>query len=239
MRQASHPARSATAFPSKEDSKTMSTQKGIGFGRFFFGFASVAAIAGATGCASSGGLGGHDVLSFATAETTAGAQEGRVAATAGVRAGAARVVDAHVNPRVPVRLAVEGDEVSVRFAHPRTGDAVAHLDRGSLAAVGPESQLPAERSAAPSTEAVRIALRDGRFIVCWKNGDFERGYRVMAQAWTGGGEPIGAPVPISPQDADVLGAPQVISVDGSHAVAAFAVMADDRAEILAVSLQVL
>jgi hypothetical protein len=115
---------------------------------------------------------------------------------------------------------------------------VAHLDRTSLAPIGPELPLSAERPAAPSTEAARVVLRDGRSIVCWKSGDFERGYRVMAAAWTGGGEPIGAPVPISPADSDVVGAPQIVSVDGDHAVAAFAVFTDDHAEVLAVSLQV-
>ena len=115
---------------------------------------------------------------------------------------------------------------------------MAHLDRTSLAPVGPELPLPAEPLAAPSTEAARVVLSDGRSIVCWRSGDFERGYRVMARAWTGGGEPIGAAVPISPADSDVFGAPQIVSVDGDHAVAAFAVVGDDRAEVLAVSLQV-
>jgi len=164
--------------------------------------------------------------------------EGDVFTTAGVRAGEVRVVDSHVNPMVPVRLSVEGDEVAVRFAHSRNGGAVAHLDRTSLAPIGPELPLSAERPAAPSTEAARVVLRDGRSIVCWKSGDFERGYRVMAQAWTGGGQPIGAPVAISPADSDVFGAPQIVTVDGDHAIAAFAVVADDHAEVRAVSLQV-
>jgi hypothetical protein len=217
----------------------MSTQKGIGFGRFFFGFAAVTAIFGATGCASSGGFGAHEALDFAVARGVRGTQEGDAAPLSGVRAGAARVVDAHVNPMVPVRLTVEGDEVAVRFAHSRTGGAVAHLDRTSLAPVGVESQVPAERPAPPSTEAARVAFSDGRFIVCWKSGDFERGYRMMAQAWTAGGEPIGAAVPISPADSDVFGAPQVVSLEGARAVAAFAVVAEDRAELMAVSLELL
>jgi len=115
---------------------------------------------------------------------------------------------------------------------------VAHLDRTSLAPVGDESPVAAERPA-PSTERVRVVLTDGRFIVCWKAGDVERGYRVMAQGWTGQGEPMGAPVTISPADSDIFGAPQVVAVDGHHAVAAFAAMTGDRAEVLAVSLQVL
>jgi hypothetical protein len=217
----------------------MSTEKGIEFGRFFFGFAAVAAMAGATGCASSGGFGGHETLAFAIAREAPGMQEGERSAAAGVRAGAARVVDSHVNPMVPVRLAVEGDEVAIRFAHSRTGSVVAHLDRTSLAPVGPESPLPADRPAAPSTEAVRVVLNDGRLIVCWKSGDFERGYRVMAQAWTAAGEPIGAPAPISPAGSDAFGMPQIVSVDGTRAVAVFALVAEDRSEVAAVSLQVL
>jgi len=205
----------------------MNLAKRIGFGRFFFGFASVAAVAGATGCASSGGLGEHEALGVAAAQP------------AGVRAGAARVVDSRVNPQVPVRLTVEGEEVAVRFGHSRTGGAVAHLDRTSLAPVSPESELPSERPVARSSETARVVFSDGRFIVCWKSGDFERGYRVMAQAWTGGGEPIGAPVAISPADSDVLGAPQVVSLDGGRSVATFATFAEGRAELLAVPLQVL
>jgi hypothetical protein len=217
----------------------MTTQKKFGYPQFFLGFVSTLALASATGCASSGDLVGHAAINSAIVEGAGRVQEGAAAPTAGVRAGQARVVDSHVNPTIPVRLAANGDVVEVRFAHSRTGGALAHLDRTSLAPVSPESYLPAERSAASGSERARVALGDGRFIVCWKAGDFERGYRIMAQAWTGGGEPIGAPVPISPADSDVLGVPEVVSVDGDHAVAAFAAMTGDRAEVLAVSLQVL
>jgi hypothetical protein len=217
----------------------MSTQKRFGYPHLFLGFASTLALVGATGCASSGGFVGHAAINSAIVEGAGGVQEGGAPPTAGVRAGQARVVDSHVNPTIPVRLAANGDVVEVRFAHSRTGGALAHLDRTSLAPVSPESYVPAERPAASGSEVARVALRDGRFIVCWKAGDFERGYRVMAQAWTGGGEAIGAPVPISPMDSDVLGVPEVVSVDGDHAVAAFAAMTGDRAEVLAISLEVL
>jgi hypothetical protein len=83
---------------------------------------------------------------------------------------------------------------------------------------------------------VRVVLSDGRFIVCWKSGDFEQGYRVMAQPWSGSGQALGAPVRISPMDADVLGAPQVVGLDGGRAVATFATRTNDRAELLAVPL---
>jgi len=217
----------------------MSPQKRIGFPRFFFGCASVLAMAGGTGCASSGGVVGHATLDYATVEGRGETPVGDVSARAGFRGGEARVVGSHVNPMVPVRLTLESNEVAVRFTHSRTGGAVAHLDRTSLAPVGDESPVAAERPVAPSKERVRVVLTDGRFIVCWKAGDVERGYRVMAQGWTGQGEPMGAPVPISPADSDILGALQVVAVDGHHAVAAFAAMTGDRAEVLAVSLEIL
>ena len=151
----------------------------------------------------------------------------------------ARVVDAHVNPMVPVRLSVEGGEIAVRFAHPRAGGALVRLDPASLARVSSESAVPAERPAMPSAEAVRAVFDDGRFIVCWKSGDGERGYRWMAQAWTGGGAAVGPAMPISPSAENVLGALQLTALDGDRAVATFAVMTGDRAELLAVSLDVL
>jgi hypothetical protein len=221
----------------------MSTLKGIGFGRFFCGFAAVAAMAGAMGCASSGGLEGRDALGVAMAQ---GAQ---ASAQGSLSAGAPRVVDSHVNPLVPVRLTAEDGGLAVRFARARSGGAVAHLDGTSLApsapaaettpAVGLASGQPAERAAAPSTEPARAVFDDGRFIVCWKSGDAERGYRVMAQAWSGGGESLGAPVAISPVDSDVLGAPQVVAMGADHAVATFAAVDGSRTQLLAVSLQVL
>jgi hypothetical protein len=211
----------------------MSTLKGIGFGRFICGFAAVTAMAGAMGCASSGGLEGRDALGVAMAQGAEGSAQGSLSA------GAPRVVDSHVNPLVPVRLTAEGGALAVRFARARSGGVVAHLDGTSLASVGLESGQPAERAAAPSTEPARVVFRDGRFIVCWKSGDAERGYRVMAQAWTGGGESLGAPVAISPVDSDVLGAPQVVAIDADHAVATFAAVDGSRTQLLAVSLQVL
>ena len=54
-----------------------------------------------------------------------------------------------------------------------------------------------------------------------------------------GGRPAGAAVVISPADTDVLGSPQIISVDGDRAVATFAAVHDDRTELLAVELRVL
>jgi hypothetical protein len=215
----------------------MSTQKQVGFGRVFMGLSLVVGMAGATGCASSGALSaGNDarnglgVLGVAEAQAPEGS---------GVLRGTVRVLDTQVNPLVPVRLTAEGDEVAVRFAHSRRGGAVVHIDGQSLAPIGDEAPVAAERREAPSGRSVRVVFRDGRFIECWKAGDAERGYKVMAQAWTGGGDRIGSPVAISPADSDVLGVPQVVSVDGDHAVATFATVDGDKTQLLAVSLRVL
>jgi hypothetical protein len=54
----------------------MSPQKRIGFPRFCFGCASVLAIAGGTGCASSGGVVGHATLDDATAQGRGETPEG-------------------------------------------------------------------------------------------------------------------------------------------------------------------
>jgi hypothetical protein len=157
----------------------------------------------------------------------------------GIRAGAARVVGARVNPRVPVHLTAEGRSVAVRFAHPHAAGAIVRLEANSLAPVSPEEPAETEHPTAPATGPVRIALRHGRFVVCWRRGDIESGYRLMAQAWTAGGSPLGDPVVISPPEADVLGAPELVAVDGEHAVAAFAAISGERFDLLAVSLEVL
>jgi len=212
----------------------MSTQKQVGFGRVFVGLAFVVGMGGATGCASSGALsGGSD------GRSALGAAEMQAPEGAGVVHGPVRVLDTQVNPMVPVRLTAVGDEVAVRFAHSRRGGAVVHINGQSLAPIGDEAPVAAERREASSGRSVRAVFRDGRFIECWKAGDAERGYKVMAQAWTGGGDRIGAPVTISPADSDVLGVPQMVSVDGEHAVATFAAVDGDQTKLLAVSLQVL
>jgi len=207
----------------------MSTQKQVGFGRVLVGLAFVVGMGGATGCASSGALSGGNL----------GAAEAQAPGGAGVLRGTVQVLDTQVNPLVPVRLTAEGDEVAVRFAHSRNGGAVMHIDGRSLAPIGDEAPVVAEHREAASGRSVRVVFRDGRFIECWKAGDAERGYKVMDQAWTGAGDRVGSPVAISPADADVLGLPQVVSVDGEHAVATFAAVDGDKTKLLAVSLRVL
>jgi hypothetical protein len=215
--------------------RTMLTKPGFGHGCFALcsQLLLAAAAAGAVGCATSGSAIDHG-MGIAMAQGTRGMDD-----AAGLRVGETQLVDGHVNPMVPVRLTVDGGEIAVRFARPRAGGALAHLNPTSLAPVSLETAAPAERPAMPSSGAARTVLANGRFIVCWKSGDAERGYRLMAQAWTGGGSPIGRPVVVSSSDVDVLGAPQVAALEGERAVATYSVMNGDRAELLAVSLEVL
>jgi hypothetical protein len=178
------------------------------------------------GCATIGGAAERDGLGVTMAQG-----EGHA-----VRVGEAHVVAVRVNPRVPVRAAAEGDTVAVHFARGHGAGALVHLDGETLAPVASEEAV-ADRSTAPARGPVRVALEGGRFVVCFRRGDVETGYRLMAQAWDQGGSPLGAPVPISPPEADVYTAPQIVALDGHRAVAAFAAVADGQFELLAVPLE--
>ena len=61
----------------------------------------------------------------------------------------------------------------------------------------------------------------------------------MAKAWTAGGSPVGTAVMVSPPGEDVLGAPDLVGIDGERVVAMFAATAGERFDLLAVSLKVL
>jgi hypothetical protein len=80
-------------------------------------------------------------------------------------------------------------------------------------------------------------LRGGLFIVCWKRGSPEWGYRAMAQAWAVDGSPLGEPVALSP-DAEVIGTPQLVAVDGERVIAIFAASPDEGFRLLAVPIDV-
>jgi hypothetical protein len=196
----------------------------------------LATVAGITGCATSGTAFDHGAAGVTMAQGTRGMS---TPTGVGVQAGEVHVVDGHVNPMVPARLTVEGNAIALRFGRPRAEDAVVHLNGQSLSPVAPETAMPAGRPAMPASGAVRAVLADGSFIVCWKSGDAEQGYRLMAQAWTAGGSPVGSPAAVSPPEMDVLGAPQVTAIGGDRAIATFATSQGNRAELVAVPLQVL
>jgi hypothetical protein len=156
---------------------------------------------------------------------------------ASVRAGEARIVAVRVNPRVPIQAAADGDTVALRFGHARGASALVHLDGKTLAPVASEEAVATDRSTAPARGPVRVVLQGGRFVVCFRHSDGESGYRLMAQAWTADGSPLGPPVPISPPEADVYSAPEMVALDGHRAVVAFPAVADGQFELMAVPLE--
>jgi hypothetical protein len=90
----------------------------------------------------------------------------------------------------------------------------------------------------PAIGPVRVSLDRGRFLVCFRRGDIETGYRLMAQLWTVSGSRLGEPVPISPPGADVYAAPELVAVEGGRAIATFPAFSEGRFELLSVPLEV-
>jgi hypothetical protein len=155
-----------------------------------------------------------------------------------VRAGEARLLDPSINPLAPIHVAPGEGDLTVRFGHSRDG-AVLHLDPESLLPTVPVQPAPVPSDHAPSRGPSFVPLKGGRYLVCWKRGDALSGYRLMAQAWTTDGAPMGPAVAVSPADVDVVGAASLVAVGAGRAVATFAASAGDRFELLAVPLEVL
>jgi hypothetical protein len=185
-------------------------------------------ICGLVGCASTGGGPGRgepDFSGFTRRDAPS------------VLAGDARVVGANVDPLAPVQTSTEGSAVTVRFGRPRHTGAVARLEPSSLQLLSIEEPQNVDDSPSPPQQATRVLLEDGRFIVCWKRGNAESGYRAFAQAYKPDGTPVGAATVISPPDMDVIGVPQVVTTDGHHVLATFAVGAESSFELLAVPIE--
>ena len=152
-----------------------------------------------------------------------------------VRVGEARVLDAMVNPLVPVRLGLDGGEIAVSFAHLR-GTAHEQIDPESLEIRG-RSEEPME-PAAPATSVQRIPLDHGRVLVCWTSGSLEWGHRVMAQMFNSSdGTPRGVPVAVSPANADVVGRRRAITSDGNRVVALFSATNGSSFQLVAVPIE--
>lgn len=157
--------------------------------------------------------------------------------------GDARVMDTHVNPLAPVRLASHGEAVALSYGRSGRARAVAHVDAESLLPIpqpeGVTSPQPDDASGAPTAangRAARVVLDGGRFVLVWKRGDVEWGYRALAQEFGADGRAVGAPVLISPPDVDVVGSPQAVTTDGRHLVATFTVASENAFELMAVPI---
>ena len=157
-----------------------------------------------------------------------------------LRVGEARVLDTHINPMVPVHLASEGSSIAVRFgeAGPGRREALARVDPGSLEFLSRQEAGRSEEPSAPSTGGTRVGLDDGRYLVSWTQSSPDGGRYAVAQMERADGSRLGAPVVLSPLDADVFGAPLAVSTDGQRVVVTFAATSGGSFELRAVSLDV-
>jgi len=187
----------------------------------FVGIASL----GLGGCATTRVGGGGQGADFASG------------AVSSVRVGETRVLDSHANPMVPVHLAAEGSHVAVRFAHAGRREAVTQLDSESLELLSRQQTGRSEPPSPPSTGPTRVELDSGRFLVCWTEQSTDGGRHAMAQLWARDGSPVGAPLVISPPEADVFGSPRAASSDGRHIVVTFTSALADGFELRVVSLE--
>jgi len=180
---------------------------------------------GLGGCAAANGDAGSRPVDLGRGEASA------------VRVGGTRILDAHVNPMVPVHMAAERGSVAVTFGQPGRRGVVARLDPSSLQLLSHEQTGRSEPPAAPSTEASHVVLGGGRILVCWTEDSADGSRHAVAQLWAANGSRLGAPVLISPPDADVFGAPNAVSVDGRHVVVTFASSTGQSFDLTAVALE--
>jgi len=136
-------------------------------------------------------------------------------------------------------LATEGDAIVVRFARPGRLTAVARLDSTSLDELFHDDDEPVDPSPVDARPGPTV-LEGGRFIVCWKMGDAERGYRALAQAFnTADGSPQGAPVVISPHLPSTSSAAARAPDRRHRAVATFEASIGESFALFAVSIEVI
>jgi hypothetical protein len=125
-------------------------------------------------------------------------------------------------------MAVDDDAISIHYGRPSKKGVVARLYFDSLSPISPEAHVPSEAPAPPSTERTRVAFEGGRFVECFLQGNREQGFQLVVQEWTAYGSRVGSEVPISPPEADVMAVPQLVAIDGRHAVAAFVATSGER-----------
>jgi hypothetical protein len=154
-----------------------------------------------------------------------------------VRIAETRVLDARVNPMVPVQMAAEGSALAVTFGERGREQVVTRIGPASLDLLSREQSGRSPATAAPSWGATRVALEGGRFLICWTHQNSDGGRQALAQMWAANGAKLGEPVIISPPDADVLGAPRAATTDGRHVLVTFASTSGEGFELRAVSLE--
>jgi hypothetical protein len=157
-----------------------------------------------------------------------------------LRVGEARVLDSHNNPMLPVHLVSDGSSIAVSFGEAGRGrrEAFARVDPGSLQLLSRQETGRSEEPSAPSTVGTRVELDDGRYLVSWTQASPDGDRYAVAQMERADGSRLGAPVVLSPRDADVFGAPHAVSTDGQRVVVTFAAASGESFELRAVLLDV-
>jgi hypothetical protein len=153
-----------------------------------------------------------------------------------VHVGEAHVLDARPNPMAPMDVSSEGGAIAVRFTGRGGARLTVRLDESSLQTLA-VSQPDDGRTSAPSTEAARVVLDGRRFIVFWTRGSTELGRRALAQEFNADGSARGAPVVISPPDADVMGVPRAVKTSDGRVVATFIASSSDSFQLMAVPVE--
>jgi hypothetical protein len=152
--------------------------------------------------------------------------------------GSPRIVGERVNPLQPVHLTADGGAITVTYARRGREGRVVGIDPRSLELRGgSEYTYAGMGDKRPSMHVQTVGLDTGGSLMCWTEGNLESGSRAIAQAFGADGSPVGAAVVISPEAWDVVGAPQVTTVDGRHVVAMFPAVTGDAVQLVAVSLE--
>lgn len=153
-----------------------------------------------------------------------------------VRVGGARVLTSKVNLQEPIRVGVEGSDVTVTAA--------VRGHRGWTFALDP--QVLSARSVAPydyeahperghlgclAQDPNRVKLRDNRTLGVWSD---DATSRVVAQIFEADGTAAGPEVTVS---SDVMGAPRAVSSDGHHVVVAYFAATETGFDLVARSLE--
>jgi hypothetical protein len=196
------------------------------FGARTLGLVAAVLFGGASmGCAERSGS-----LRFAMSATDA--------SPAPIRVSGLHVLEERVNLQEPIVMDVAGHDVTVTFAMRQRDGVTLAVDPTTLEPRVANAMTYPERAKsttppylAPATATVPLARGTMRV---WSD---EPSGRVYAQTFDPSGAPRGEPLPVSPADMDVVGAPRAASADGKHVVVAFFASRLDGFEIVAASLE--
>ena len=156
--------------------------------------------------------------------------------TAAPVVGEPQVLATQINPMQPLTARAAGDTIAFTYARRGQQGNELRVDAGSL---HPQSSTELVYASKPSVKPdgeVRIELANGSSVVLWTAGSVEWGRRAMARSFGPDGKPRSAPLILSTQAMDVLGAPSGATVDGHRVVATFSAIEGQAFELVAVPI---